>query len=159
LSLSTQWQFSKGGEILNFDRFYMEGNGTHEITANRGEEITRDGIQIATGEANETPVVRDQDYFTGAARLNFERYVEDASYLKLRQASISYQFQLPQRIGRVSGLETVQVGATGRNLITFSDFSMGDPTGSLAGTGNGQGFYHGVTPSTRTYRFSLRLGF
>ena len=159
LTVSTQWEYSKGGEILNFDRFYMEGNGTHQITENRGEEITRDGIQITTGEANETSVVRDESYFTGTPNLNFERFVEDASYLKLRQASISYQFQLPQRIGRVSGLETVRVGATGRNLITFSDFSMGDPAGSLAGTGNGQGFYHGVTPSTRTYRFSIRLGF
>ncbi|WP_103029696.1 SusC/RagA family TonB-linked outer membrane protein [Salinibacter altiplanensis] len=159
LSVSTQWEYSQGGEILNFDRFYMEGNGTHEATANRGEEITRDGIQIATGESNETSVVRDQEFFTGPANSNFERFVEDASYLKLRQASISYQFQIPQRIGRISGLETVRVGATGRNLITFSDFSMGDPAGSLAGTGNGQGFYHGVTPSTRTYRFSVRLGF
>jgi len=36
---------------------------------------------------------------------------------------------------------------------------MGDPAGSLAGSGNGQGFYHGVTPSTRTYQGSLTFNF
>jgi hypothetical protein len=85
--------------------------------------------------------------------------VEDASYVKLRQVSLSYQFGLPDRVRQSVGLRSLRLQLTGRNLLTFTDFSMGDPVGSLAGSGNGQGFYHGVTPSARTYQASLTLGF
>jgi hypothetical protein len=36
-------------------------------------------------------------------------------------------------------------------------FSLGDPEGSLYGNGNGQGFYHNVTPGTRSYAFGIRI--
>jgi TonB-linked SusC/RagA family outer membrane protein len=159
LSLSQQWEISRGAEILNFDRFYTEFRGTFEGTEDRGTEVTEDGIQVTTGEQNEVSFVKDQSFYQGPDGLVFERYVEDASYVKLRQVALSYQFSLPDRVRQSVGLRSLRLQLTGRNLLTFTDFSMGDPVGSLAGSGNGQGFYHGVTPSTRTYQASLTLGF
>lgn len=159
LSLSQQWEISRGAEVLNFDRFYTEFRGAFEGTEDRGTEVTRNGIQVTTGEQNDVSFVKDQDFYQGADNLVFERYVEDASYVKLRQVSLAYQYSLPDRIRQSVGLRSLRFQVTGRNLLTFTDFSMGDPVGSLAGSGNGQGFYHGVTPSARTYQASLTLGF
>lgn len=159
LSLSQQWEISQGRDILNFDRFYQTGLGTHQSTENRGTEITRNGIQQTTGEANETSLVKDQTWYLNDALVD-ENLVEDGSYVKLRQVSLSYQFSsLPASI-QSAGLSGLQLTVSGRNLVTFSDFSAGDPAaGSLAGTGNGQGFYHAITPSTRQFQASLRLNF
>ncbi|WP_263831284.1 SusC/RagA family TonB-linked outer membrane protein [Salinibacter sp.] len=159
LTLSQQWEVSQGGDILNFDRFYMESAGTFEGTEDRGKEVTRDGIQVSTGDDNQTSFTKNEEWYQGPDSAIFSRYVEDASYVKLRELSLGYRFSLPDAISQRSGLTAVQVRLTGRNLVTFSDFSMGDPSGSLAGTGNGQGFYHGVAPSTRTYQASLTLDF
>lgn len=159
LTLTQQWETSQGGEILNFDRYYMQGAGTHVSTEERGTEVTRDGIQVSTGEQNETSFTKDQAWYEGSDRFIFSRYVEDGSYIKLRQLSLGYQFALPAVVSQNAGLKSLRVRLTGRNLVTFSDFSMGDPAGSLAGSGNGQGFYHGVTPSTRTYQASLTFNF
>jgi len=159
LSLTQQWETSQGGEILNFDRYYMQGAGTHVATEERGTEVTRDGIQVSNGNENETSFTKNQAWYEGADRFIFSRYVEDGSYIKLRQLSLGYQFALPETVTQNAGLKSLRVKLTGRNLVTFSDFSMGDPAGSLAGSGNGQGFYHGVTPSTRTYQASLTFNF
>lgn len=159
LTLSQQWEVSQGRDILNFDKFYMQLYGTHESTLDRGTEVTEDGIQVDTGEPNETSYVKDQGYYLGPDLEVFSRFVEDGSYVKLRQVSLSYQFSLPESV-RTVGLNTLQLRLTGRNLVTFTDFSMGDPaSGSLAGTGNGQGFYHAVTPSTRSYQASVTFNF
>ena len=157
-SLFQQWNMSQGAEVMNLDRYYMQLVGTHVSTENRGTEVTRDGIQVSTGQANEASYVRDQGYFSGPQSQIDERFVEDASYVKLQQLSLAYDFSLPENVQTV-GLESLQVQLTGRNLLVFTDFSMGDPSGSLAGAGNGQGFYHGVTPSTRTYQASLTFNF
>lgn len=157
-SLFQQWGMSQGAEILNFDRYYMQNAGTHISTEDRGTEATREGIQLSTGEANETSFVRDEAYYTSPQRFIFEQYVEDASYVKLQQLSLAYNFSLPENV-QTAGLKSLRVQLTGRNLLIFTDFSMGDPSGSLAGAGNGQGFYHGVAPSTRTYQASLTFNF
>lgn len=159
LSLFQQWEVSQGAEVLNFDRYYLQGAGTYEGTEDRGTEATNEGIQVTTGEANETSYTRNEDWYEGADRFIFSRYVEDASYVKLRQVSLGYRFSLPETLSETSGLTSLQLRLTGRNLVTFTDFSMGDPAGSLAGSGNGQGFYHGITPSTRTYQASLTFNF
>lgn len=158
LSLSQQWEIIQGGDILNFDRFYMEAAGTHIDTEDRGQEYTFDGLNVSTGSANETSIIRDFGWYNGPDRLVFERFVEDASYVKLRQLSLSYRLPVPGSI-QDAGLRSLRLSLTGRNLLTFTDFSMGDPAGSLAGAGNGQGFYHGVTPTSRTYQASVQFGF
>lgn len=163
LSLTQQWEMSQGGDILNFDRYYNEATGSFQGTVARNSERVYEGIQVSDGSANEVGLERTQQFYDGSSattqRFVFERFVEDASYVKLRELTLAYRFNLPDGLSSRSGLENIRFAVTGRNLLTFSDFSYGDPVGSLAGSGNGQGFYHGVTPSARQYRASLTLGF
>lgn len=156
LSLSALFDMVQGGDILNFDLFYTLYYGTAQITENRGDSYVWEGVNANTGQPNTTAVTRDGDYYRGFFRQSYENYVEDGSYLKLRELSLSYS--LPVRLLAKTPLRSAEITATGRNLWINTDFSYGDPEGSLFGSGNGQGFYHMVTPSTRSYSLSLRLG-
>ncbi|HHP7236874.1 SusC/RagA family TonB-linked outer membrane protein [Longibacter sp.] len=167
LTLTQQWEISQGGDILNFDNYYVQATGNIDQTLDRGSEEIIDGIRQSDGQRNEgenaVGYERDEAWFRGTSadtdRFVFERYVEDASYVKLRELTLAYRFTLPEGLSNRSGLDNVRFALTGRNLLTFSDFTYGDPAGSLDGAGNGQGFYHGVTPTSRQYRASLTLGF
>jgi hypothetical protein len=85
--------------------------------------------------------------------------VEDASYAKLREVSLTYQ------IGRVRGWGDWTVGLVGRNLLTFTKYSGYDPeTGATGGNNQtGSGLINQVDafgfPTLRTYTLSLSTRF
>ncbi|MEX1136639.1 MAG: SusC/RagA family TonB-linked outer membrane protein [Balneolales bacterium] len=157
LSVSALLDRRQGGDILNFDKFYSVFYGTHEATADRGSDYTYDGVNANTGEPNDVEITRDQDYYQGHYSTVSENLVEDGSFLKLRELSLSYT--LPPSLVRTAALQSVTITGTGRNLWINSDFSHRDPEGSLLGSGNAQGFYHAVTPGTRSFTLSLNVSF
>lgn len=61
-----------------------------------------------------------------------EHFVEDASYVKLRELSVQYQLS-PRRFRflRGVGAETATIGLVGRNLFTWTNFTGYDPEVSL----------------------------
>jgi hypothetical protein len=82
------------------------------------------------------------------------RTIEDGSYMKLREVSVSYNF------GAVRGTGDWTVGFTGRNLKTWTDYTGYDPeTGAAGGIGNSRvvnGADNYTFPNLRT--FTLTLG-
>ena len=155
LSLSGLLDIRRGGDVFNMDLYYSTFYGTAEVTAQRGTPFTYDGFNVATGEMNDVEIIRDETYWMNEYSYVRENFVEDGSFIKLRELSLSYS--LPRQLLGNFGAEGLTLTATGRNLWTRSDFSYGDPEGSLGGAGNGQGFYHMVTPGTKSYSLSLRL--
>ena len=145
----------QGGDIMNLDQFYTIIYGTHIETANRGTMYTYDGVNVNTGEPNDVAILRDYDYYAGIYRIIEEHFVEDGSYVKLREVSVAYS--LPSSIVNLLPVSGATLSFTGTNLWISSDFSYLDPEGNLLGSGNAQGFYHMVIPSTRGYNFSLSL--
>ncbi|MEX0928362.1 MAG: TonB-dependent receptor, partial [Balneolales bacterium] len=155
LNLSALLDKRQGGDILNFDKFYSVFYGTHVATADRGSTYTFDGVNANTGEPNDIEITRDQNFYQGHYSSVSENLVEDGSFIKLREVSLSYT--LPASLITRTGLQAVTITGTGRNLWIDSDFSYRDPEGSLLGTGNAQGFYHGVTPGTRSFTVGLNV--
>ena len=51
-----------------------------------------------------------------------DRYVEDASYLRLKNLSLSYNWHRPMQ-----GIENLQFSLTGTNLLTLTRYSWFDP--------------------------------
>jgi hypothetical protein len=101
----------------------------------------------------------------GAARLaawpkQTKVYVEDASFVKLREVTLSYD--LPERftnfIGR--GIRTAQISVSGRNLLTFTDYTGLDP--EVSNFGN-QPIARNIDvapfPPSRSFWFSMSLAF
>lgn len=98
-----------------------------------------------------------------------DRFVEDASFIKIRELSVRYTFDQSQlkRIGFLdrAGIEQATPNAIGRNLITFTDFTGFDPEGGLVDEDGGGssviGCIVGVDryPNFRTLSLSLDLVF
>lgn len=97
-------------------------------------------------------------YGNGFNRDNIEAATYDATYFKLREVSISYN--LPKELVGKMGLQRARVSFIGRNLLLFSDVPTIDPeTYSIRNGLFVNGFESTQLPSTRSYGFSVNLGF
>ena len=90
------------------------------------------------------------------------RSVVDASYIKLRSASIGYN--LPSSLFKNTGLSKVRLSLSGNNLITITDYPGLDPEDVISTsfanrttgfTRDGGNSY----PNVRTFTFSLNVTF
>jgi len=64
-------------------------------------------------------------------------FVEDGTFVKVREASLRYQFdrdQIQRWFGGAFGMENLSINVIGRNLLTFTDYRGYDPE---AGYGSG----------------------
>ncbi|MEE9349120.1 MAG: SusC/RagA family TonB-linked outer membrane protein [Flavobacteriaceae bacterium] len=86
-----------------------------------------------------------------------EQYVYDASYVKLRDVSISYK--LPKKTLKKLPFNGISIGVVGRNLLTlYKNVDNIDPESNY-NNGNGQGLEYGSLPTRKSYGFNVRLKF
>ncbi|GAB3267207.1 TonB-dependent receptor [Larkinella harenae] len=88
-----------------------------------------------------------------------DRYVEDGSFLRLKNVLLSYT--LPLQAWKISWVRSVQLYASGQNLLTFTNYSWWDPEVNSRGgensTAQGLDFYS--YPVAKSITFGLRVGF
>ena len=85
---------------------------------------------------------------------NNSRYVEDASYIRLRNLQIRYNFD----VTNVGFLQTASLYLTGQNLLTITNYSGYDPDVSSYGNSNVRIDYNAY-PLARIYMLGLNVGF
>lgn len=143
------WDWKEGGDIYNRQGQWLTRDNRNAIMDQAG---------VAEGEK------KTQDYYQSlyAANGDLEHWVEDGSFVKLREASIFYTFGRDQLSGVANGFfNTLRLGVTGRNLLVFTDYSGWDPEvqryDSL--TQNYYAIDYGVYPVARSYNFSVQLKF
>jgi TonB-dependent SusC/RagA subfamily outer membrane receptor len=93
----------------------------------------------------------------------FSEYVEDGSFVKLREVSATYTFTQP--FVRRYFSDGIELTLGGRNLYTWSDYSGYDPEGNLFGqnapglttTAADRGFDFASVPIPRTWSASVRF--
>ncbi|MCC7001362.1 MAG: SusC/RagA family TonB-linked outer membrane protein [Gemmatimonadaceae bacterium] len=91
-------------------------------------------------------------------------FVEDGSYLRLRELAINYEFPrtLIERLpGGMGAGRTVRLGLVGRNLFTSTKYSGYDPDVSGPGGGNPFGYRvdYFTYPVFKTFTAMLEIGF
>jgi TonB-linked SusC/RagA family outer membrane protein len=93
---------------------------------------------------------------TGSVQANiFEEFVEDGSFVKLREISLSYTFR-PEKLG----LQSLKLSLVGRNLISWDDYSGLDPEINTTGQSNGvRGFDFAAVPIPRTFQIGVNATF
>lgn len=108
-------------------------------------------------EKNTTPV-DPQKYWNNFSSINTpEPFIYDASFIKLREMTLSYAFD--KKLLKKTPLTGLGVSVYGRNLWTIhSSVPNIDPESSY-NNGNGQGFEYGSLPSRRSFGFSVKLNF
>lgn len=83
----------------------------------------------------------------------FEAFVEDGSFVKLRELSVSYTFD-PEMLA----ISSVRISLSGRNLFSFDNYSGYDPEVNIGGSRTGiRGFDFAEVPIPRTFSLSLNL--
>ncbi|MBQ9582724.1 MAG: TonB-dependent receptor [Bacteroidales bacterium] len=85
-----------------------------------------------------------------------DRWVEDGSYLRL--ANLSLSLSLPIR-NRRSAVKYVSLGVSGKNLYVWTKYSGYDPDVNIYGTVLKYGVDMGAYPSARTYMCDLKISF
>ena len=82
-----------------------------------------------------------------------EPHIEDGSFIKLRELSLSYNWH---------GLEEWNISAirftlTARNLLTITNYSGFDPEVNTFGVSEGRGLDYFTLPQTTSYRFGISI--
>lgn len=150
-----------GGDIYDMGTSIARITGVLQESALAREEGTI-GIGVKSLETSDAPQYVPNDvvvptrqfmgYYSG--RQYHEAAVFDASYIKLREASLSYA--LPSKWFDNNLLNGATVSIVGRNLaILFKNTTHIDPEVSSASLG----YNYGQLPSTRSLGFNLNLKF
>jgi hypothetical protein len=84
-----------------------------------------------------------------------EEYVEDGSFVKLREIMVSYTIRPSTRWVR-----SIEIRVAGRNLLSIDDYRGYDPETSIAGRDTGvSGFDFGAVPIPRTITAGFTIDF
>lgn len=156
---------SIGGLIRSSTVNALWTNGlVEETTRNRaGTFIDLEGV-IDNGDGtvrdNDVPLRNAQAYWQSLDDNSIaEATIFDATYVKLREANISYT--LPSSLFANSPIRSLTIGVEGRNLaLLYSTVPHIDPEASLFGSGaDGFGIERAAVPSTRSIGANLKLTF
>ena len=167
LSLGFLIDMRQGGEVWSLDMYYAtnytgvlaESAGLNDLgkpvrnSLAEGGGVILEGV-TADGKPNTKRVVIDANYGAVPAA----GFAYDASYVKLREAILSYT--LPQSVLRgVNVIKGVELSLVGRNLwIIHKNLPYADPEENLA-SGNIQGMQSGAYPTTRSLGFNVKVKF
>lgn len=146
-TLSFLWHWKKGGDNVNLSRLLSDFGGT---SPDYDETSLDPEGAISNG-----------DYRVGAFLSgNAEPFVEDASYLKLREIGLYYQ--IPNTVLNTlfnGAISDIKVGFSGRNLINIFDYNSYDPEVSNFGSAAaGIGIEVAPFPSSKRFMFHLSVG-
>ena len=148
-TLSFLWHWKKGGDNINLTKLLSDFGGTSADYD--GLNVDPDG-QIPNG---------DYRIVNGLFAGNARPFVEDASYLRLREVGLYYTIPDETLNQWFDGIvSNVKLGFSGKNLINVFDYNSYDPEVSNFG-GNGLSTGVEVTPfpSSKRYMFHLSVQF
>lgn len=145
------FQYSYGNDQLNWNRFFQEHGGTRN-TNFLGSQLDR---WQQPGDITMVPRMTNANY---AANLRPSRFVEDGSYLRLKNVSIGYT--LPSTWINRLGMSSARIYVSGQNLLTFTNYSGMDPeVNATASTATTQGVDFYAMPQPRVYMGGFNITF
>jgi hypothetical protein len=157
----------QGGDVWSLDMYYgtnytgvlPESAGLNDLGNPVRNDLANGGGVIlpgvtADGKPNLKRVVIDAN----SPALPAAAFAYDASYVKLREATLSYA--LPQSLfKKVNAIKGVELSLIGRNLwIIHKNLPYADPEENLS-SGNIQGMQSGAYPTTRSMGVNLKVKF
>lgn len=87
-----------------------------------------------------------------------EQFIYDGSWTRLREISLSYRLN-GSGFRKATKLDHIELGVSGRNLFVWTPFVGIDPDTNLTGVSNGRGLDYFTNPGTRSYLFTLKIGY
>lgn len=165
------WGLTNTFTYKNFD-FNLFFQGSHG-----GEIFNMTAVQLNNGDANTTygyfnnawtatnTNTNDPRVGNASFREISSRFVEDGSYVRLKNVSLGYN--LPESLANKARVDKIRVAVSGQNLLTWTKYSGLDPEVNYFGAAGDnntasnttRGFDFGNYPSVRSVSFSLNLTF
>jgi hypothetical protein len=153
LSLSFQWDWSHGNSVYNLTRQWMYRDRLHK---DFDVPITINGQTGAF--VNFYNSLYNSVQRTGS-------FVEDGSFIRLRDLTLSYPLN---NLLKLKWVNTINLMVSGRNLVTFTNYSGLDPEATSAqdsqgnqtvGVGAFLGTDYFAIPNLRSYQFGINIQF
>ena len=162
LSVNVQFDIKKGGQFYSGTKSAGDFNGTSLTSMVNGREpyvVPNSVVDNGDGtySPNTTPLT---NLFTMVGSYPESQDLIDASYIKLREASISYT--LEKKYLKNVPIQSISIGLVGRNLKFWlpKENVFADPeSNSFGQNGNVQGMEFSQTPPTRSIGFDFRIQF
>lgn len=160
--------FKFGASIFSGTNYSLYSEGLHKATLKgRTPEdpnamIIGDGVMWddeAGKYVKNTVKVDAQHYYQGIVSNNIaEEFVYDASFIKLRELSLGYEFpkSILEKMKVVKGLN---ISLVGRNLWTLMKHTPNIDPESAYNNSNGQGLELNGYPATRSFGFNVNVKF
>ncbi|UZD22912.1 SusC/RagA family TonB-linked outer membrane protein [Algoriphagus halophytocola] len=143
------FQGSKGNDIMNVSA--ISSTMDYGQGLNMPEEVLLDHWTPQNTGAKYPKISRST-----VARVS-NRFVEDGSYLRLKNVMLAYNFPLKNTNGIF--LQSLRIYASGQNLLTFTDYSWWDPEVNSKGGDNRLGIDHFSYPIPKSYTVGLNATF
>ena len=168
-SFSFLIDIQEGGSLFSLDQYYGEATGLYANTAftndlgnpvrsslDNGGGLINPGVN-PDGSPNTTRTDANNFSAFGYDALPAAAFVYDASYIKLRQVSLTYT--MPSRFLENTFMTGLQFSVSGSNLwIIDKNIPYADPEAGLS-SGNLQGYVTGSLPTTQDYGFNIKAQF
>jgi TonB-linked SusC/RagA family outer membrane protein len=139
-----------GNDVANLTRRIQEFFGT--------AEVVEDEIERAIAMKDDPSLQPLQYSLNGELIGNFGRYIEDGTFVKLRELSVRYD--LGSAVARTLGARSASVRLAARNLFTLTDYSGLDPEVSTFGASTvSRGLDFANTPIPRSYVLGIDVRF
>jgi hypothetical protein len=160
-SLGVLFDTKQGGKFYSRTKDIMDfvGTSANTVQGDRAGYVFPNSVYVDAGGKiveNTTVKFNPQDYFPNEVDgVN----VLDASFIKLREANLTYA--LPKALLTRTPFGSASVSLFGSNLWikTASENQYADPEINSAGAGNTQGFDFTAQPSVRNYGINLKVTF
>lgn len=155
------WDWQQGGTVINLTRLLFDDGGN---SADFDVNVRTDTIDYVPGDLDSRLIVSGGEGLRRLLRFangDSRGYMEDATYLKLRELSVSYEVPanfITNALG--NRVQSVRLTLSGRNLLTFTDYTGLDP--EVSNFGN-QPIARNIDvapfPPSRSFWFSVDVGF
>ena len=157
LSIFLQWSY--GNDVINYNRAKLE------------DMSARGANRLASAANHWTPRVDNGDgtytdgnytnYLWGVEGdipgINTDRVVEDASFLRLKNVQLGYNF--PAKLLRRMKISAMRIYLSGQNLCTWTKYTGYDPEVSTRNSALTRGFDYSAYPKTASYTLGVKVTF
>lgn len=157
VDLSVFFQASIGGKLYNQNRAQLELNNG----AGNGAKAAADAYRVpgtrGPGDPGNTHTDVKAAYQDPAITVS-DRFIEDASYLRLKNISLGYN--LPLSVLSKIKVKSLRVYVSAQNYWTKTNYTGFDPEASQAGQALiNRGVDNGVYPNNKSFQGGVQLGF
>jgi hypothetical protein len=147
LTFAFQFDWVEGSHLYNQTKEWMYRDGIH---SDYEKPIT------INGETGSWTAFYRGVYAVGQANGTKDYFYEDASFIRLRNVSVGLDLSKMLKLN----IRRLQLVLTGRNLLTFTNYTGMDPEAS-SGTSNSafdRGTDHNTMPNYKSYQVGLNIG-